>query len=116
MGSSINTSTGTVKNVRSGETGNGTAYLGFTVHVSRKYIDKNGDTQASQVFIPCIAWGNQTQLLTGLGDGDRVLVSGDEVSSKNKDEDGNERWERQVKIRDGEILVKAKPKDDGVPF
>lgn len=87
-----------------GSTNNGRSFARFSIAVRRNYKNANGDYDAD--FINCVAFSGAADYLMKYGNkGDKVNVSGELHNNNWTDQNGNDRRDQQLTVRDIEIVA-----------
>lgn len=87
-----------------GQTNNGRSFSRFSIAVRRNYKNSNGDYDAD--FINCVAFSGAADYLMKYGNkGDKVNVSGELHNNNWTDQNGNDRRDQQLTVRDIEIVA-----------
>ncbi|MCI1925637.1 MAG: single-stranded DNA-binding protein [[Lactobacillus] timonensis] len=87
-----------------GSTNNGRSFARFSIAVRRNYKNSNGDYDAD--FINCVAFSGAADYLMKYGNkGDKVNVSGELHNNNWTDQNGNDRRDQQLTVRDIEIVA-----------
>lgn len=87
-----------------GETNNGRSFARFSIAVRRNYKNGNGDYDAD--FINCVAFSGAADYMMKYGNkGDKVNVSGELHNNNWTDQNGNDRRDQQLTVRDIEIVA-----------
>jgi len=80
-------------------TGGGTAVANATLATNERYKDSDGELQENTVFHDLVIWGPQAEVLSEYSDkGQYLVVRGSIQSNEWEDEDGNPRYDKEVKV------------------
>jgi single-strand DNA-binding protein len=86
---------------------NGTANTKFSLAVSRRWKDSQGQRQEETTWFNCVTWNSLAETCNEyLHKGSHVCVEGRITSRKYKDKDGNDRTIWEVTVTDMEMLDK----------
>jgi single-strand DNA-binding protein len=86
-------------------TPSGDMVASFTVAVSEKWKDKQGNQQENTEWVKCTAFGKLAEICAKyLSKGSKVAVSGKYATNKWKDNEGNTRYNTYIKLQEIEFL------------
>ena len=86
------------------------AVCNFTLAVSRRFKDKDGNRSAD--FINCVAWKATASFISEYGDKGRKLAVIGELQTRSYEKDGQKRTAVEVVVSSAEFVA---PKPDGEP-
>jgi single-strand DNA-binding protein len=99
-------------------TSGGKDVTGLTIDCKETWADRE-----SHSFIKVSGWGEQSDNLSLMAEGDTIMVQGRWSSRSYDDRDGNKKWVTEVVARSVELLVagtgpqvQAEPEDEGFDF
>ncbi len=86
-------------------TASGVAVANFSIAVSEKWKNKDGEKQESTEWVRCVAWKRLAEVCGEyLGKGSSVWVSGKMQTRKWEDKDGNNRYATEIQVRELRML------------
>lgn len=87
-------------------TTNGKAVAKFSMAVSKKYTDSQGEKQEITSFFNCVAWGKTGELVSQyVKKGERLAIEGELEQKSWEDQDGNKRSTVQINVREVMFLA-----------
>ena len=96
------------------DTKTGTSMCSFSIAVNDPYTDKQGNKHDDTLFMNCVAFQNQADVITKYVDkGDMLLVAGKLKEDKWTDKDGVERTTIKVVVNKVTLLPNGRKSDGG---
>ncbi len=87
-------------------TGNGVAVASFSIAVTERYKDKQGNQHETTEWVNCVCWDKLGQLAADyLKKGSKVYIEGKLKTSKYTDNNGVEKYKTDVVVKDLEFLT-----------
>lgn len=86
-------------------TGSGTAVANFTIATNESYKDKDGNLVEKTEWHKLVAWDRLAEIVAEyLKKGRQVYVEGSLQTRKWEDQDGNDRYTTEIKVREMQML------------
>lgn len=95
------------------ETSNGVKYVRFSIAVSRKFKNEDGEYEAD--FFNVVAWRKTAEYICEYsGKGKRIAISGRLQNSNYTDKDGNDRISTEIVANEVQIIDKIVKDDNSI--
>lgn len=95
------------------ETSNGVKYVRFSIAVSRKFKNEDGEYEAD--FFNVVAWRKTAEYISEYsGKGKRIAISGRLQNSNYTDKDGNDRISTEIVANEVQIIDKIIKDDNSI--
>lgn len=92
----------------------GKSYINFSIAVSRKFKDANGNYQTD--FIDCKAWNKTADFIGSyFKKGERICITGSIQTDSFKDKDGNDRKAVYINVEEVEFVETKQKESSSIP-